>query len=101
MTAGSESTAVMITNGRAVIPLQYAAQVASDMLCLLSPQSSHLPDIGISSVAEVAISTPIAATRAPWTVSPMARVKAKKVATIRRVFLDIALKLTNEGSNYQ
>jgi len=83
------------------MPLQYAAQVASDMLCLLSPQSSHLPDIGISPVAEVAISTPIAATRAPWTVSPMARVKAKQMAMIRRVFFGIVVKLANGGSNCQ
>jgi hypothetical protein len=31
----------------------------------------------------------------------MARVKAKKMATIRRVFLDIALKITNGGSDCQ
>jgi hypothetical protein len=60
---GSASSAMITTGGKAVMLLQYAAQAPADMPSWSLTQPSHLPDIGISFAAPVAISTAIAEVR--------------------------------------
>jgi len=85
----------MMADGKAVMLLQYAAQVPRDILSLPSAQPSHLSGMAISLfVAAEAISTSIAAARAAWIVSPIVNVTANRTATARRVFLDMITKLS-------
>ena len=60
VTGRSSSIVATTTAGKAVMPPQYAAQVAADMPPWSLTQPSHPSDIGISFVAPVAISTAIA-----------------------------------------
>ncbi len=85
---------MITTGGKAVMLLQYAAQAPADMPSWSLTQPSHLPDIGISFAAPAAISTAIAGARKPWAVSPMAKDRANRTATIWRVFSDMAMKIT-------
>lgn len=101
MTGGRASIVATTTGGNAVMLPQNAAQVPADMPSWSLTQPSHLPDMGISFVTPVAISTAIAEAWKPWAVSPMARDRAIKTATIRRVFSDMELKLTAGIGKYQ